>query len=187
MTNSGYEYIYRRNSTTNRIIQVHEHVFVCLSKLGLWQQGVCKTPKGYHVHHKDFSRTNNSPDNLELVTIAEHNKIHKDKLISDGIRGFEQDSNRMKKYYATTTPEQRKARIAKAKAKQVENLMKYGPNEAQLGNMTKARAALKEKRDAERSDPSLVSEEKKRMRHDNAKKAAKAYWDKYYAKKAAEK
>ena len=32
---------------------------------------------GVHVHHKDGNKTNNDISNLEAVTIAEHNKIHK--------------------------------------------------------------------------------------------------------------
>lgn len=35
-----------------------------------------KIPKGMIVHHIDFNKENNDIDNLELMTIDEHNKIH---------------------------------------------------------------------------------------------------------------
>ena len=41
--------------------------------------------KSYHVHHKDFNSLNNSPDNLQWLTCAEHNKVHAE-LIKDPIR-----------------------------------------------------------------------------------------------------
>jgi hypothetical protein len=33
-------------------------------------------PEGYIVHHKDEDPTNDSPDNLELMTRSQHNKYH---------------------------------------------------------------------------------------------------------------
>ena len=33
-------------------------------------------PKGYHVHHKDKNRDNNSPDNIEALPPKEHFKRH---------------------------------------------------------------------------------------------------------------
>lgn len=33
-------------------------------------------PKGYIVHHKDEDITNDSPDNLELMTRAKHSSLH---------------------------------------------------------------------------------------------------------------
>lgn len=33
-------------------------------------------PKGYIVHHKDEDITNDSPDNLELMTRSRHNSLH---------------------------------------------------------------------------------------------------------------
>jgi len=34
-------------------------------------------PKGFHVHHKDHDGTNDAPENLELITSADHNRKHK--------------------------------------------------------------------------------------------------------------
>ena len=33
---------------------------------------------GYHVHHVDFNKRNNTPENLKWLTVAEHNKVHTD-------------------------------------------------------------------------------------------------------------
>jgi ribonucleotide reductase alpha subunit len=35
-----------------------------------------KQPKGYHLHHQDFNKLNDSIDNLQLITIEDHQKIH---------------------------------------------------------------------------------------------------------------
>jgi hypothetical protein len=35
-----------------------------------------KIPKGYHIHHIDYDRTNNDPLNLEMLTPDEHAKKH---------------------------------------------------------------------------------------------------------------
>lgn len=41
-------------------------------------------PKGHHVHHKDHDPSNNDPDNLVLMTAAEHIKHHHiGKFVSD--------------------------------------------------------------------------------------------------------
>ena len=36
-----------------------------------------KIPKGMQIHHIDGDTTNNDPSNLQMVSIGEHNKIHK--------------------------------------------------------------------------------------------------------------
>ena len=42
----------------------------------LWEKHYGKVPKGYHVHHKDGDKTNNSIDNLELLTAYQHLHYH---------------------------------------------------------------------------------------------------------------
>lgn len=42
----------------------------------IWEKVFGKRPKGYHVHHKDFDKINNSLDNLVLLSSTEHKKIH---------------------------------------------------------------------------------------------------------------
>lgn len=56
---------YYRNSKT------HKRLHVCL-----WEHFNGAIPKGYHVHHKDFNKTNNSLDNLELLPAGEHISMH---------------------------------------------------------------------------------------------------------------
>ncbi len=38
--------------------------------------GVDEIPSGFEVHHRDKDRTNNSPDNLELLSIQDHKAKH---------------------------------------------------------------------------------------------------------------
>lgn len=45
------------------------------NKWVLWKAGV-EIPKGSHVHHRDEDRGNDSLDNLEVLTKAEHYRQH---------------------------------------------------------------------------------------------------------------
>src|SRR3990167_1741572 len=45
------------------------HVFIWESKNG-------KVPKGFHVHHKDNNRSNNTLENLEMLSAHEHLSHH---------------------------------------------------------------------------------------------------------------
>lgn len=45
------------------------HVYV-------WEKYNGKTPEGYHIHHKDHNKDNNEMENLELMTQAEHLRLH---------------------------------------------------------------------------------------------------------------
>ena len=56
---------------TTKARKVMEHVIVGCEKYGL-----ARLPKGYVIHHKDEDKLNNHPDNLELLTISEHMKVH---------------------------------------------------------------------------------------------------------------
>lgn len=42
----------------------------------IWEQYHGKIPKGYIIHHKDENKLNNDISNLQLVTRAQHSKIH---------------------------------------------------------------------------------------------------------------
>jgi intein/homing endonuclease len=45
--------------------------------------GFCHT-RGVVVHHKDEDKTNNHPDNLEITTASEHNRIHNVEYVGEG-------------------------------------------------------------------------------------------------------
>lgn len=51
----------------NKWILKHRYIF---------EQKYGKIPKGYIIHHIDEDNTNNSIENLRMVTWDEHNKIH---------------------------------------------------------------------------------------------------------------
>lgn len=57
-------------------LQIFMHRYV-------WEYYNGKIPKGYEVHHKDLNRANNNIDNLQLLTIAEHRKLHADLLTQE--------------------------------------------------------------------------------------------------------
>lgn len=42
----------------------------------VWEYHHGKIPKGYHVHHKDGNKANNSINNLELMKAHEHESMH---------------------------------------------------------------------------------------------------------------
>ena len=48
---------------------VRLHVYV-------WEFYNGAVPKGFHVHHKDFDKNNNEPENLVLMSASEHSKLH---------------------------------------------------------------------------------------------------------------
>lgn len=56
---------------TKRHIKAQQHHIVACEKYGLTE-----IPKGYVVHHIDEDKTNNHPDNLEMMTISEHMRHH---------------------------------------------------------------------------------------------------------------
>jgi hypothetical protein len=51
-------------------VEVKEHRLI-------WENHNGKIPKGYIIHHKNENRLDNDISNLELVTRAEHSRIHK--------------------------------------------------------------------------------------------------------------
>ncbi len=44
----------------------------------IWEYYNGEIPKGYVVHHKDLNLANNDITNLEILTLAEHRKLHND-------------------------------------------------------------------------------------------------------------
>lgn len=42
----------------------------------IWEKAYGSIPKGHHIHHKDGNRLNNSLENLECISHAEHLSLH---------------------------------------------------------------------------------------------------------------
>jgi hypothetical protein len=42
----------------------------------VWERHYGKIPAGMQIHHKDFDKTNNDINNLQLVTPLEHKRLH---------------------------------------------------------------------------------------------------------------
>lgn len=42
----------------------------------IWEKAGRSIPPGFVLHHKDFDRLNNNLENLELMTISNHQKLH---------------------------------------------------------------------------------------------------------------
>ena len=63
-----------RGSGRGGVQYVEEHRLVVCQQLGL-----SKIPDGWHVHHCDGVKDNNSFENLVLLSHADHNSLHKTK------------------------------------------------------------------------------------------------------------
>ena len=71
--NKGYLMVLKPEWYTGRKRSKHifEHHYVyCIT------HGLTCIPKGFCVHHKDQVKTNNNPDNLLLLPLGEHAKLH---------------------------------------------------------------------------------------------------------------
>lgn len=74
----GYRFTRGEEGTYYRCAKLKKrmHCFV-------WEYYNGPIPKGYEVHHKDFDKSNNDISNLQLLTRAEHRKLHADLLTDD--------------------------------------------------------------------------------------------------------
>ena len=65
--------VFRRDKRTNYFLNARTrkrlHVYI-------WEYYNGKVPEGYHVHHVDFNKDNNEPENLVLLTASEHLSLH---------------------------------------------------------------------------------------------------------------
>lgn len=52
------------------------HVYV-------WEYYNGEIPEGYHIHHKDFDKSNNEIDNLVMLAASEHEKIHGNNITDE--------------------------------------------------------------------------------------------------------
>lgn len=74
-TIDGYVLILKPEWYTARKSQYRayeHHIVYCFAN------GLKEIPKGYCVHHIDFNKTNNTLDNLRLMTHSEHGKLHRE-------------------------------------------------------------------------------------------------------------
>lgn len=69
----GYVHVWQSDGGS-----VKEHIIIMERILGR------KLKKGECVHHIDGNRHNNSPDNLQLMTIGEHSRLHRLKEMAEG-------------------------------------------------------------------------------------------------------
>lgn len=73
-TKDGY---LRATTVAGRAEGLYEHRVV-------WEREHGPIPTGFHVHHIDEDRSNNAIENLRLVSMAEHRRIHSNYL-PDGL------------------------------------------------------------------------------------------------------
>lgn len=51
----------------------------------VWEEHYGEIPIGMQIHHKDFDKTNNSIENLQLVTPTEHKRLHEGCIKKEGV------------------------------------------------------------------------------------------------------
>lgn len=61
----------------------------------VWMNNYGKIPEGYHIHHKDHDKTNNSIENLEMIDGRDHISYHSN---------IEENKERMRKLAAIGRP-----------------------------------------------------------------------------------
>jgi hypothetical protein len=85
--------------------------------------GINKIPKGFIIHHIDKNKKNNDIDNLALMTITAHNRIHSHKPWNKGLntKDSEKWNNTIKK-----AVEHRKSNYVAIKGKEVYELKLTG-------------------------------------------------------------
>ena len=49
----------------------------------IWETANGPQPEGFHIHHRDFNSLNDALSNLELLPEAEHNALHREKMVGD--------------------------------------------------------------------------------------------------------
>jgi len=49
----------------------------------LWSEAYGPAPDGFHIHHKDFNSLNDRLENLTLLSEADHEALHRDKMLGD--------------------------------------------------------------------------------------------------------
>ena len=57
--------------------EIYLHVYI-------WEEANGSKPKGFDVHHKDLTKDNYNLDNLILVSVSDHRRIHAGWVIKNG-------------------------------------------------------------------------------------------------------
>lgn len=52
----------------------------------VWKNHYGEIPKGYHIHHKDGNKSNNSIDNLGMLSASQHTSMHGQEVINDPVK-----------------------------------------------------------------------------------------------------
>lgn len=65
--------VFRRDKGTGYYLNAKTHKRL---HVYVWEHYNGKIPKGYHIHHKDFDKTNNEPSNLVLLGARDHGVLH---------------------------------------------------------------------------------------------------------------
>lgn len=92
-TKDGYKLIY--SDELGRSVKIHDYVWY--TNTGHWPDG----KQDEQIHHIDGCKDNNSFDNLLLVGVAEHSRIHKEyetvfiRLFREGLIEFSRDDRRI--------------------------------------------------------------------------------------------
>jgi len=66
----GYRYVFEEITTSNNIGRLPAYALVYKEMNGE------SPPNGYVIHHKDYSKTNDNPDNLIMMSREEHSRLH---------------------------------------------------------------------------------------------------------------
>jgi hypothetical protein len=134
-----------RNPVTGESLDIHEHVFICLLKEGLWQQGICHTPEGFDVHHVDFDPSNNDPFNLALITREKHGKLHWEHDRETGSKRGKKVSQSLRKFWDSQPDGAGADKIKVAREAAMKKKISEGMTPAQLAGLEIARLARKNK------------------------------------------
>jgi len=120
-----YEHVYQPSRqkwvTTHKMVD--EYFNGEIKNNGYREDGTFDRDSLIVVHHKDFSRSNNNPGNLQRCTYREHSAIH----IANAKNGIWSDEAKMKAIQTKRTPEIRKKQSISGK-KVMEERCKKDPN-----------------------------------------------------------
>lgn len=92
------------------ISYLHRAVYVLANKENI---------RGYEIHHRDYNTSNNKPCNLQKLTKAEHQQIHKDRKEIEPLFISLEDTE-------PPEPKTRKKRLTNYKKNKIKTLLKQG-------------------------------------------------------------